>query len=605
MNWRHSVYFFCLLLCGCKHLSPQQRLDAIDIAQRQQQREIVSVPAVASPLRERAAQINKLSRPDAPRHLAMLLDRGPDALLARVHSIRSARHSIDLQTFIFELDDSGGLLLDELIAAARRGVRVRVLLDQLYGLPNPNLQAALSAFHRNFELRIYNPTFGEARTQRLQFAAGIICCFRRFNQRMHSKVLLVDDELAITGGRNVQDRYFDWNAGYNYRDRDVLIAGPVVASMQANFAAFWRSPRTVPAAQLVDVAQRLLLQQGGVLGALPNALRPRSPRVIAMAAMAADGAATWQALSGFALEVGRVDFFGDKPGKHEHPDPTQTGASKAMRDLVAETQHEVVMQTPYLVLSGAAKRVFKRLQKRAKPPRIWVSSNSLAATDAFPVYAMSHKYKRLYLRELAFNIFEYKPYPTDAPINVAATGALGPAFARLPMFGSGSAGSAHGPVPLRRAGVRVGLHAKSMTIDDRIAVIGSHNFDPRSDELNTESLLVIHDAGFAQALEASIRRDMQPENAWLIAAKPKPPVLWGLSYSLGKLSEKLPVFDLWPVPYAVSYELKPGCMPLPPNDPGFAACYQQVGAFPEVDMKSKAIYTRILTVFGAGLVPIL
>ncbi|MCL0296553.1 hypothetical protein, partial [Escherichia coli] len=86
---------------------------------------------------------------------------------------------------------------------------------------------------------------------------------------------------------------------------------------------------------------------------------------------------------------------------------------------------------------------------------------------------MSHKYKRMYLREMGFRIHEYKPYPTDAPIDVAATGALGPERATLPIFGSGSAGSASGPVPLKRAGIRVGLHAKSMVLDDRVGVVGS------------------------------------------------------------------------------------------------------------------------------------
>ena len=153
--------------------------------------------------------------------------------------------------------------------------------------------------------------------------------------------------------------------------------------------------------------------------------------------------------------------------------------------------------------------------------------------------------------------------------------------------------------------MRLGLHAKSLVVDDRIGVVGSHNFDPRSDDYNTESMVVVHDVDFAAALSASIRLDMQPGNAWLIAAQEKPPVLSGLNYSLGKLSEKLPIFDLWPFPYATSYELKPGCNPVEPGQPGFYACYEDVGAFPEVDLPLKTVYTRMLTAFGAGGVPIL
>jgi putative cardiolipin synthase len=160
-------------------------------------------------------------------------------------------------------------------------------------------------------------------------------------------------------------------------------------------------------------------------------------------------------------------------------------------------------------------------------------------------------------------------------------------------------------VPLKRAGVRIGLHAKSLVVDRRIAVVGSHNFDPRSDDYNTESMVVVYDTAFATRLAESIERDMAPGNAWVVAPKEKLPILWGLNYNLGKLSEKLPVFDIWPLPYATSYELKPGCAPRPPTAEDFHECYVPVGDFPEVNLGLKGIYTRVITIFGAGLIPIL
>jgi len=605
-----------LALAGCSTLSVRERHDAAEIALTARSAEIGCEAgrtcAVSSPLMGLGYQAIKDSTPEAPRHHVTLLDRGQDSLLARVHLIRAARQSIELQMFIFDADDSGALVLDELLAAARRGVRVRVLLDQLYGLPDPNLQATLAGQHRNFELRLYNPTFDEAKTQALQYAAGILCCFTKFNQRMHTKLLLVDDRVAITGGRNIQDRYFDWAEGYNYRDRDILVAGPIAEAMAENFNAFWDYERTVPSERLVDVAERLLRAGAVPPHALLEPGSERSGRIEAMRTAAGDGNAVYERLKPLTMAVGRVEFYADLPEKHEREQLAQDDASLAMRDLVAGTSRELVLQTPYLVLSRDARRLFRELREREDRPDVIVSTNSLAATDAFPVYAMSHKYKRLYLRELGFRIFEYKPYPENSPINLAATGALdGPAEpsrpreANLPMFGSGSAGSASGPVPLKRAGVRVGLHAKSLVVDDRIGVVGSHNFDPRSDNYNTESMVVVHDAPFAGALKASILLDIQPANAWLIAAQEKPPVLSGLNYSLGKLSEKLPIFDLWPFPYATSWELKEGCNPIPPGQPGFFDCYEDVGAFPEVDIPLKTVYTRILTAFGAGLVPIL
>ena len=192
----------------------------------------------------------------------VLLDRGQDSLIARLHLIHSAKKSIELQTFIFEQDDSGQLTLQALLDAAKRGVKVRVLLDQQFGLADPNLQAYLASYHENFELRLYNPLFDEARTQKLEFVAGIFFTFKKLNQRMHSKLLLVDDKIAVIGGRNIEDRYFDWSGVYNYRDRDLLIAGPVAKEMETNFEAFWGYRKSLPPTSLKDVAQRLISNEG-------------------------------------------------------------------------------------------------------------------------------------------------------------------------------------------------------------------------------------------------------------------------------------------------------------------------------------------------------
>ena len=134
-------------------------------------------------------------------------------------------------------------------------------------------------------------------------------------------------------------------------------------------------------------------------------------------------------------------------------------------------------------------------------------------------------------------------------------------------------------------------------------------FDPRGDHLNTESAVIIEDPRFAEALADSIRRDMQPQNSWVIAPRDRPPVLSGLGYSVGKAFEYLPILDFWPRRYGTSYQFQPGpdC-PLPPPlpaDPDFRRCHEPVGDFPEVNLGWRSIMTRITTAFGAGLVPIL
>ncbi len=593
-------------LAACAHISPPQHARAQAIAEQARDSRVVCAEGcrIESPLLALGDGAYAASTPAQPHHAVMLLDGGQDALLARLHLIRSARTSVDLQIFHFEEDDAGRVVLAALQDAARRGVRVRLLMDSLNGLGDPVLQARLAGFHRNFEVRLYNPLFRLSRIAPLQYFGAIVFRFRDLNQRMHNKLMVVDGRVAIVGGRNIEDDYFDWDSQYNYRDRDLLVAGPATAAMTANFEAFWNHPRAVPASQLDDVARVLLAP-----ATRPPNPPPMTARAAALVAAANDGRAVFARLAPHLFQVGAVDFYGDFPAKHDASQKEASAASRALIDVLDGTEHELLLQTPYLVMSRPARQLFRRLHRREKPPRVLVSTNSLAATDAFPVYAMSHKYKRLYLRELGFEIHEYKPFPADAPIDLVATGALdgkpAPPTPSAHREFSDHFGSRGGPVPLKTAGVRIGLHAKSMVVDERIAIVGSHNFDPRSTDYNTENLVVVHDATFAAALAASIRRDMEPGNAWTIAPRPRLPVLAQVNYNLGKFSEKLPIFDVWPWPYATSYEIKPGCAPLPPSDPGFAACYDPAGDFPEVNLSLKGVYTRILTVFGAGLVPIL
>ncbi|MFT4178441.1 MAG: phospholipase D family protein [Thermomonas sp.] len=646
MRHRFTLALLALLsLAGCATLSPPQRDAAVGIAHAARSTQVdcnrEDACALPSPLMDAARETMAASTPEAPRHNALILDNAPDALLARIHLIRSARHSIDLQTYIFDEDDSAQLVLDELQAAAFRGVRVRVLLDQLAALKQLDTLAAYSALHANFELRVYNPVLDRGRLSLPMYAVAAACCWGQLNRRMHNKLLLVDGIAAITGGRNYQDDYYDWDAHFNFRDRDLLLTGPALRDMAVNFEAFWNSRRSVPAEQLGDVARHLLKN-----GPPPPPHHPyRKPeRVRALLADVADPQVLRERFITPALAVQNVQFIADFPVKHRLDAPAKNhvpvrtdAASTRLMELIAGAREDVLLQTPYLVLSRQAQRTFRHLHKQDAPPRVRVSTNSLAATDAFITYAMSYKYKRRYLHKFGFEIHEFKPFPADAPFEFGITGADLPELdadepaqpARrslrqrlLALRGLDSEpeseagrrspfGSAGGmPVRLKRAGIRMGLHAKSLVVDGRVGVVGTHNFDPRGDTLNTESAVVIEDPAFARALATSIRRDMAPGNAWTIARRDRPPVLSGLEYSLGKISERLPIFDLWPIKYATSYEYAPGpdCPPgEPPSpfSPHFRACHKPVGDFPEVDMGLKRLGVRVFTGFGSGLSPIL
>jgi putative cardiolipin synthase len=555
--------------------------------------------ALDSPYRELAQQAFDESTAAAPVHYVNLLEQGADALALRIHLIRSARSSIELQTFIFAEDDAGYLVLDELIKAARRGVSVRVIVDQLFSLDDPQLYAALARAHVNFELRVYNPTFHKASTPPIEFAAGIVCCFPRFNQRMHNKLLLVDGAIGIAGGRNYEDRYYDWDHEFDYRDRDVLVAGPAAAQMQESFERFWSDKHTAALSRLRDVAATIL-DAGVSASAYAAHAYVDAARVAALSRRADDAGFIREHFIAAALRVGNVEYFSDAPRKLQQPGtPGDNELSRRITELVRGARTQIVLQTPYLLLSSQARDVFARLHREHPHLRVIVSTNSLAATDAFYVYALSYKYKKRYLK-LGFEIHEFKPFPAEAADLIADYAGLD--------GGDGSAGDAYrkyGRAPLNRHGVRVGLHAKSMVIDDAVTVIGSHNFDPRSDHYNTESGFIIFDRALAQAVRTAILRDTQADNAWTIAKRPRTTFLSRVNGAIADFSAGLPVFDFWPFRYAGSYELKPGCAALAPGDPQFYACHIDAGDFPEVDLPLKTIYTRIVTAFGAGLLSIM
>lgn len=632
-----------LLGTGCASLSQVERARAVGIAAQARVDTLACQQAdncaLDSPLRALAGEAFERSQPTSPVHFATILDEGEASLVARINLLRSATRSIDLQSYIFDTDDSARLVIDELLAAARRGVRVRLLIDQLSAITDLQTLGALAGAHRNFQLRVYNPTFGKANPSYLDYAASVICCFRRFNQRMHNKLLVVDGAVGVVGGRNYQDDYYDWDSEYNFRDRDVIISGPEVREMAANFDAFWAAPRAVAVERLNDVGRLLL--RGGVppLPPMPG----RNPERIARAQRLADDPDWVQArFVDTALEVGPVHYVADLPDKHQ-AGVDEEQASFRLDRLIGNARHDVLLQTPYLVMSDAARDLFGQLRQREQKVRVRVSTNSLAATDNPIVYALSYKYKRRNMRELGMEIHEYKPFPLDppvAPVNLEP-GALDdalPAWVLAPQAHSHTArgdlrrrlpggseverevlrtesrpsflgsGASSRPLPVTRDGVRMGLHAKSLVIDRRIGVIGTHNFDPRSENYNTEAMVVIADAAFAQALARSIEHDMRPENSWVVAPRQRMPVIGQLNYSVGKASEALPVLDVWPWRYATVFEYQPSAdcpQPLSSRDPGFYACYRALGDFPEVNLGGKWVVVRMLTAFGAGLVPIL
>jgi len=507
----------------------------------------------------------------------MLLDHGEQALLARLHLIRSAQQSIDIQTFIWINDEAGHLVIKELLAAAKRGVKVRVIIDQLFSMGNSWLVTDLATMHQNLEFKLYNPVFEDAHTSAFEFVSAIACCLARLNKRMHNKTFIVDNKYGIVGGRNYQSRYYDWDETFNYKDRDVMAIGPVVDEITKSFNSFWYSPYVVPVAYLRDVSSRILNDESARI----DWDAPLSAKAEQLVQQSMDTQKVVDTFFNDIIAVDKVEYFSDthdKPFNRQAREANEQLTQKIHR-YFAEAEHEILIQTPYLVFSKHARKTFKKLRKKNPQLKLRVSTNSLASTDAYYVYAISYKYKRYYLRKLKMHIYEFKDKP-EMIDSLFATDYIDDQ-------------------------TRFGMHAKSFVIDGYISMIGSHNFDPRSDVLNTESGFVIESKLFADRLTENIEQDMLDKNSWLVAAKEQIPFFSRISGLIATISRKLPIFDIWPFRYSTSYRLKPGHAEVAPDHPDFYKNYEVIGSFPNVNLSSKQIQTIIISAFAGFAEPVM
>jgi phosphatidylserine/phosphatidylglycerophosphate/cardiolipin synthase-like enzyme len=217
-----------ILLCfGCA----QYTIDKAVLIERDSQTTCIEDAtdrcALLSQLQDLADQT--MLRPDAcePLHYIGILGIGEDALLARIHLIRAARESIVLQTFIWDDDEVGQLIFMELLKAARRGVKVRMVLDQFGCYVRPKVMAAMDTAHENIEIKLYRPIMKRGGKSKAQDIGNIVTDFRTLYMRMHNKLFAVDERIGIVGGRNVQDSYFDHGNKVNFKDLDLLVVGPV------------------------------------------------------------------------------------------------------------------------------------------------------------------------------------------------------------------------------------------------------------------------------------------------------------------------------------------------------------------------------------------
>ncbi|MGV8990044.1 MAG: phospholipase D-like domain-containing protein [Thiobacillus sp.] len=427
-----------------------------------------------------------------------VLDTGEAALRARAWLADHAQHTITVQYFIWSTDNIGILATEALLRAADRGVKVRVIVDDLL-IDAPDKSLLALDKHPNIDIRIYNPKH-QVGTPFYKRALNVVTDFRGVNQRMHDKTFVVDGKVAITGGRNMADEYFDYDQGYNFRDRDALLLGEAVKTMQTSFDAFWNHSLAVPVATLYDGWG--LMQKNVKVGAAEVQqvysqlhAHARAPENFAPEVRAAINA-TPETFDQLAREIvwARVDFIHDTPGKNGNRWLLGGGGqtSAALAQLVSDARESIVIQSPYLVMSGKALALFKAAVARGVKVRI--ITNSLASTDNIQAFS-GYRNQRKKLLKMGLQIHEYKPDPANRQ---ALMSRVNPPETP-PLFA---------------------LHAKSMVVDGKIAYIGTFNFDPRSENLNTEVGVVMHHPALARQVQTLIETDMRPENSWNAADAP-------------------------------------------------------------------------------------
>lgn len=421
-----------------------------------------------------------------------VLEKGEEALIGRAWLTQHAATSIDVQYFIWSTDNIGILAAEQLLSAAERGVMVRVLVDDFLIDAHDRTLLLLSA-HPNVQIRIYNPnvTVGVSFWSRFKNA---VTGFREINQRMHDKTAIFDGIAGITGGRNMADEYFDYDAEYNFRDRDVLLLGRSVLDMTENFREFWLSDLAVPVEDLLDeealqISSADVQQRSRELHAYaadPVNFEPEVRETI-------DNAAHYFPTLLQAMTWEDVVFLSDVPGKNSGDSGLGGGGESTNRliNAVKSAKKSVLIQSPYLIMPEGGIELFEELVSRGV--RVRISTNSLASTDNIQAFS-GYQGQREDLLAAGVELFEFMDEPSIRKELID----------RYPRIADND------PV--------FALHAKSMVIDGRIVFIGTFNLDPRSANLNTEVGMLVDSREIARQVTASIERDMAPGNSWQTTA---------------------------------------------------------------------------------------
>jgi cardiolipin synthase C len=414
-----------------------------------------------------------------------ILDSSYAGLYWRLALIDSAVSSLDIQTYLWYPDVSGRLLLERAVLASRRGVKVRLIVDDLLLQGHDQLIANLEA-QPNIEFRIFNPW--SDRSSMLNRAGQMVAEMERLNSRMHDKLMIVDGRAAVVGGRNIGDHYFGLNDVYNFHDTDLLGIGHVAEQANEMFDSFWNSEWVVSAQNLTTTPDKKTAQEQWQklmdhTASAPQLERfPREPKdwTEELESQARD------------LRIGRSTMVFDEAATEQ----IDQNVISSMFNFFGLAKKELLVMNAYVIPSQQAVDFLQGLT--AKGVDIRILTNSLASHDVPAVNSHYEPWRDDFIKA-GVELFELRP---DAAIK--------PTIVDVAPVNSDF----------------IGLHSKSAVVDERFVFIGSMNLDPRSAKINTEMGVFVDSPELARDLAAMIRRDMSGENAWHVQLNEEGDIYW-------------------------------------------------------------------------------
>ncbi len=453
-------------VAGCAHLPPRQAgPDATALS---------------------AAEVGALTENIAPSEAAhpgqsgfRLVSDGTEAFVVRLQSARLAMRSLDVQTYIWHADLTGIYLTTQLLESADRGVKVRLLVDDLDARAKNEGLAALAA-HPNIEVRLFNPW--ATRSGKVAGLGESISSFKRINRRMHNKSWIADNRIALVGGRNVGDEYFGAGEETNFVDLDFAMVGPVVRDISASFDKYWNSPSAY-AMEVLDPESctesalaklRKRLEKNSVDAAESVYAAGLAKSDLAKNLISGDWPMQWSSKYQFVSDDPRKVTMKKREAKR-----TQVGVTLA--PMLRDAEREVTVISPYFV---PGEEVTDDMIRGAGSGRgVRILTNSLVANDVAAVHGGYTRYRKKLVAG-GVQIWELKPTGTQDSS----------------LFGSSGAS----------------LHTKAFAVDGRKLFVGSYNLDPRSTWLNCEQGVLVEDSTLATQLEALFASQTSGQHAWRV-----------------------------------------------------------------------------------------